>query len=833
MKQGSLRRAWRRCIGKGGKQLCRKVLAVSLSAAMTVSFLPADRVNAASEAKQYVSMRTTFKTLQVGQKNRMTLKNNTAGWKIQKISTNDESIASVSGRTKDSFQIQAAAVGRTTVKAVLKTTSRKKHTSKTVRCRVNVIAKTEAEPQPEPPAAVTEKEVSTQEQLNEALSDSSLTKITIASQNAGKFVIAAGTHENVSLAVDAPAADIENSGVFKSIEIRAVKPDTWIEKAVGNVMRITAKAARLVIDPGAQVKEISLPQADADVKLEVNGKAEKINIESKMKLSVSGKPQADLSVTVDQKAADAQIVSETKLEVSLHAAALLTFEKGAEGSIVNLAVNGIKAAISNLTSRLISVKRPNGTSSNVQAGQQNAQISSDQAQNPGAGSSGAGSWSGTGSGSGSGTGSGSGSGSGTGSGSGSDTENPSSDIPAPTAEEVLEGFEARATIAVSGTTIEDAQVYWKTYLHLKEKNTETRESQPDFTLQYYNTGFKKWSSDTIGFSQVPFVSSDDSKLRAYKLTDSSQSDMPMRFRYVDQEGNAGEEIALKVYTWEAQTVRQYMEYYLNHQAADKKGKPFCVQMNIYAQTPEDDKIRMTYDEAYLSELDELTLTFFYRELPELPQWTGAGPVIPYIEGNEMLENLELDSAKISFVISGSSVQAVTEDSNASLTCHVEIPVKVVIPETVPDGKLLWFYKKMPWEDIAGNGNKVTFTVQYDSLSAILEQDYLRTEKVKFCYESAGGNHVNDFELTADMLDNSAVEIEPYSKEVLQSCLDELKNASNPMEPVLRQYEIQGLNAVKSTEEYKSPRVQPKAAGTYSIVGKDISEMPKDWQVKNP
>ncbi len=214
----------------------------------------------------------------------------------------------------------------------------------------------------------------------------------IASQNAGKFVIAAGTHENVSLAVDAPAADIENSGVFKSIEIRAVKPDTWIEKAVGNVMRITAKAARLVIDPGAQVKEITLPQADADVKLEVNGKAEKINIESKMKLSVSGKPQADLSVTVDQKAADAQIVSESKLEVSLHAAALLTFEKGAEGSIVNLAVNGIKAAISNLTSSLISVKRPNGTSSNVQAGQQNAQISSDQAQNPGAGSSGAGSW---------------------------------------------------------------------------------------------------------------------------------------------------------------------------------------------------------------------------------------------------------------------------------------------------------------------------------------------------------------------------------------------------------------------------------------------------------
>ena len=329
MKQGSLSRVWMRCTGKGREQLVKKVLAVSLSAAMMVSFLPVNRVNAASATKQYVNMRTTFKTLQVGQKNRMTLKNNTAGWKIQKISTNDESIASVSGRTQNSFQIQAVAVGRTTVKAVLKTTSRKKHTSKTVRCRVNVVAKPEEETQTQPETTVTQAEVSTQEQLNEALSNSSLKEITIATQDAEKFVIAANTYENVSLVVDAPASDFENSGIFKSIEIRAVKPDTWIEKAVGNVIRITAKAARIVIDTSAQVKEITLPQADADVKLEVNGKAEKISLEAKMKLSVSGKPQANLTVTVDQKAADAQIVSETKLEVSLHAAALLTFEKGA------------------------------------------------------------------------------------------------------------------------------------------------------------------------------------------------------------------------------------------------------------------------------------------------------------------------------------------------------------------------------------------------------------------------------------------------------------------------------------------------------------------------
>lgn len=106
MKQKSVCRAWKVCVGKGRRRLYQKVLAVSLSAAIAVSLLPANITQAAAAAKPYVSMRTTFKTLQIGQKNRMTLKNNTAGWKIQKIYTNDKSIAAVSEKTEKSFQIQ-------------------------------------------------------------------------------------------------------------------------------------------------------------------------------------------------------------------------------------------------------------------------------------------------------------------------------------------------------------------------------------------------------------------------------------------------------------------------------------------------------------------------------------------------------------------------------------------------------------------------------------------------------------------------------------------------------------------------------------------------------
>ena len=367
-------------------------------------------------------------------------------------------------------------------------------------------------PEPEQQTPVTEAEVSTQEQLDQALLNAGLKKLTIASENAAKFVIPAGSYKNVSLIVNAPAADIENSGVFQSVEIRAVKPDTWFEKAVGNVMRVTAKAARIIVNPGAHMKELTFSQPDADVKLEVNGKADQIRIQSKMKLDVSGKPEDDLSVSVEQTAADTQIVSETPLELSLHAAAALTFEKGAEGSIVSLVTAGIKAAISNLTSKIISVKRPNRTSANVNAGQKDMQISSDAAQNTGSSSSG--SYWGTGSGSAS--GSGSGSGSGTGSGSGSDAEDTDKNgIPTPSMEDIQKGVKAVCEAITIGKDGDNSKVYWETYYVLKE-NVTFFEDRPELEMQYsIGTGDQKQWHSSVG--AISTRSTMSGKINEYKL----------------------------------------------------------------------------------------------------------------------------------------------------------------------------------------------------------------------------------------------------------------------------------------------------------------------------
>ena len=66
------------------KSFMTRVLAVTLSTAMAFSVSSAGNLMTASAAtKPFVSLKTKFKTLTVGQKYKMTLKNNSIKWRIQ------------------------------------------------------------------------------------------------------------------------------------------------------------------------------------------------------------------------------------------------------------------------------------------------------------------------------------------------------------------------------------------------------------------------------------------------------------------------------------------------------------------------------------------------------------------------------------------------------------------------------------------------------------------------------------------------------------------------------------------------------------------------------
>ncbi len=723
MKRGSACRAEKSCAGKVRKQLCKKILAVSLSAATAASLLPLNTTAVSAAAKTYVSMRTTFKTLLVGQKNRMTLKNNTAGWKIKKISTNDESIASVSAKKEDSFQIRGKSVGRTTVKAVLKTTSRKKHNSKTVRCRVNVIAADDsATPEPEPPTQPTPV-----------------------------------TESEVSLIVDAPAADIENSGVFQSIEIRAVKPDTWFEKAVGNVMRITAKAARVIVNQGAQVKELTFPQADADVKLEVNGKAEHIRIQSKMKLAVSGSPETDLSVSVEQTAADTQIVSETPLKLSLFAAASLIFEKGSEGSAVSLAAESIKAQISNLTSKVISAKRPNGTSVNIYAGQKNLQISSDHTQNTGSNVSGSG-WD-TNSNTDNNTGSGSGSGSGTGSGSQDENKN---DIPIPKMEEILKGISATLEMYSDGTNRDDTKVYWDFVFQLK-KNVTLFEDQPQIMLQYNTMNVDdetKWNDSSASPLRAR---STIQTIKDYQLSGSRlpTTTFVVYFRYADKEKNtAGKPIKIIFQDWNEEIVRQHVAAFVTQREAEWKDKPLSLKIPV--NTPQDQRITMAFDENNLKSA---------TNLKELPQWTGAGPKVPQIQAADVIQAIDLTKAAATVIISGSSLESMKNDKKGEFHCKIEIPINLAIPAELPEGKCQWRTPNAQdtnWYDITDN--KISYVLNKYLTWATACSDTPISLEMEFRYMSAGGATASSAGDGSDLYSSSQIVIQPFNSSFADSCL---------------------------------------------------------------
>lgn len=356
---------------KGFKQ---RLAAAALSAVMAFTAgagangMPAH----AAAKKPYVGLRTAYKTLKVNETNKMTLKNNTVGWKITKVATEDRTVAMVYKKTASSFMVKGKAAGRTTVKARLRTTERKKYNSKLVKCQVNVVPNDQETPSvpdvPQVPNAETKKNVATQAELDAALADSRLTEITIDTQEKTSLVIPKGTHLDTALVAKAPQADIENNAAFKSIEIQQIASDTWHENASGNTLRISAASARIIVGPGGRIRDITFTSAQATAKLVVNGAVENVTVSAKMSLDISSDldQKPTVPVTIDAAAQGADVTAQVPLDLTVKAVdAVLNFQKGSEGSKVKAEV---KATIKNNTSGRISVTDAKNNTRQIQAG---------------------------------------------------------------------------------------------------------------------------------------------------------------------------------------------------------------------------------------------------------------------------------------------------------------------------------------------------------------------------------------------------------------------------------------------------------------------------------
>lgn len=357
------------------QKFVKKALAVVLSTAMTFSLSSAAQMQTASAAKKFVSLNTTFKTLRVGQSNyKLKLTNNTIGWKVTKAVSTDKSIVAVQKKAASYVTLKGKSEGRATIRVSLKTAARKNNNTKILRCRVKVVEAGTTNPttpaNPTTPSVdpvQTTATVTTQAELDAALKNTAVTSITIDTTAAASLSIPSGQYNNVDLTVNAPNADVENSATFKSVTIKAIKNDTWTEKARGNSLRVEALKARIVVDTAASVAGITVTSANADVAIVVNGTAAGITVSAKAKLNLTGSATAKVPVTIAAAATGSELIS--AIPVILQAAANATIDllAGAEESTVHVTSTSATVSVKNNTTKKITVTKADNSTSDVAA----------------------------------------------------------------------------------------------------------------------------------------------------------------------------------------------------------------------------------------------------------------------------------------------------------------------------------------------------------------------------------------------------------------------------------------------------------------------------------
>lgn len=335
----------------------KKVFAFVLALAMILTTYQPTTTYAATKAPTISAKKMT---LQVGSKKTLTIKN--AGKNATlKWSSSKKSVATVSKKGV----VKAVKAGTANVKCKVVTKSKKQYT---LTCKVTVKN------------AAVSKTVSTQKALASALKDKKVKNLTIKTDKEVAFNIPSGNYGKVNLTVDAPNADVVNAGTFKSINIKAIKPNTWKEKAKGNTITVTADDARIVVEAGASLSKVTVSQeggkikieaagtidaiqidAAVDVSLAVDGTVGEVAVSAPAKVAVEGKTTAAIPIKVEETAKGADVTSSTPVEVKAATEISLNLSKGAEGSKVETTGENAQVAVKNDTTDVIKVTTPAGT----------------------------------------------------------------------------------------------------------------------------------------------------------------------------------------------------------------------------------------------------------------------------------------------------------------------------------------------------------------------------------------------------------------------------------------------------------------------------------------
>ena len=265
---------------------------VSCSTAMAPC-VPA--LEASAAAQKQVKLNVSSKTLKAGQKGyKLRLVNNQQGWKIKKVTTTDAAVCKPYGKKKTYVLLKGKGKGSAVIRVKVTRTvlknGKKTAKSRQLSCKVRVKAAAAKAPDTEQ-AQKEDVTVSSQKQLEAALKNTAVKTLRFQTEAEDAFTIPKADYSGIDLIVDAPNADMENNGTFKSVSVQAIRDSTWLENASGNFLNIFAKTARIVVSKGASVSGIAFAQTGAKVALEVNGTVNGVSFQS---------PDTDAKVSVSQ-----------------------------------------------------------------------------------------------------------------------------------------------------------------------------------------------------------------------------------------------------------------------------------------------------------------------------------------------------------------------------------------------------------------------------------------------------------------------------------------------------------------------------------------------------
>ena len=164
----------------------------------------------------------------------------------------------------------------------------------------------------------------TQSQLNAALANRDCTDIHIVTDKETNFIIKPYNYTRRTLTINAPNADVDNSGRFKQINVEQIKDSTFFERAVGNFFRFTAPNARLVVADKAQVKNVTFAPSAAIAAPKLNivgggGSISNVSIAAKGEVTLSGSTKETVPVVVEETASGAKVAAEVTVVLNVHA----------------------------------------------------------------------------------------------------------------------------------------------------------------------------------------------------------------------------------------------------------------------------------------------------------------------------------------------------------------------------------------------------------------------------------------------------------------------------------------------------------------------------------